>query len=143
MNGKYWRKGSMTIEASLLMGVILLVVMGILYLFFHVHNRAWLTEAACEAAVTCTTAAAQGQDAYAAAAFKSHLLEGTGFIGGQDLHSAISVSTTVNVSYRMNTASVFGGFVWPIEVSAGAVLTDPVAWIRGVRSIGHVLKSGD
>ena len=143
MTEKNWRKGSMTVEASLLMGVILLVVMGILYLFFHVHNRAWLTEAACEAAVTGTTMAAQGQDAYAAAAFKSRLLEGTGFIGGQDLHSSVSVSTTVDVSYRMNTNAVFGGFVWPIEVGAKAVLTDPVAWIRGVRCVGQVLKSGD
>ena len=137
------RKASMTIEASLLMGVILLVVLGILYLFFHVHNRAWLTEAACEAAVTGTTAAAQGQDPYAAAAFKSRLLEGTGFIGGQDLRSTVSVTTNVTVSYRMNTAAVFGGFVWPIDVQAQAVLTDPVAWIRGVRSIGQVLRSGD
>ena len=43
---KQLRKGSMAIETALLMPVILLVIMTVLYLFFYVHNRAWLTAAA-------------------------------------------------------------------------------------------------
>ena len=49
---KIEKKGSLTVEAALLMPVLLLVMMGILYLFFWVHNRAWLTAAAYEAAVS-------------------------------------------------------------------------------------------
>ena len=37
------KKGSFTVEAALLMPVIFLVLMGLLYLNFYVHNRAWLT----------------------------------------------------------------------------------------------------
>ena len=44
-------KGSMTIELALLMPVILLVLFGVLFLFFYVHNRAWLTAAAYETAL--------------------------------------------------------------------------------------------
>lgn len=46
------KKGSFTVEAALLMPVIFLVLMGLLYLNFYVHNRAWLTAAAYEAAVS-------------------------------------------------------------------------------------------
>lgn len=46
------KRGSFTVEAALLMPVIFLVLMGLLYLNFYVHNRAWLTAAAYEAAVT-------------------------------------------------------------------------------------------
>ena len=49
---KQLRKGSMAIETALLMPVILLVIMTVLYLFFYVHNRAWLTAAAYEAALS-------------------------------------------------------------------------------------------
>ena len=41
----------MTIEAALLMPLLLLVVMITLYLFFYVHNKVWLTAAAYEAAL--------------------------------------------------------------------------------------------
>ncbi len=43
---KRMKKGSMTIEAALLMPLLLLVVMITLYLFFYVHNKVWLTAAA-------------------------------------------------------------------------------------------------
>ena len=46
------KRGSFTIEAALLMPVIFLVLMGVLNLNFFVHNRAWLTAAAYEAAVS-------------------------------------------------------------------------------------------
>ena len=49
---KKLKKGSFTIEAALLMPLILMVLMGLLYLDFFVHNRAWLTSAAYEAAVS-------------------------------------------------------------------------------------------
>ena len=55
---KQLRKGSMTIETALLMPVILLVIMTVLYLFFYVHNRAWLTAAAYEAALSGSMEAA-------------------------------------------------------------------------------------
>ena len=43
---KRMKRGSMTIEAALLMPLLLLVVTITLYLFFYVHNKVWLTAAA-------------------------------------------------------------------------------------------------
>ena len=47
MKREYLRKGSFTIEAACVMSLVLLVLMGVLYLTFFVHNRAWLTAVAC------------------------------------------------------------------------------------------------
>ena len=49
---KKLKKGSFTLEAALLMPLLLMVIMSMLYLDFFVHNRAWLTAAAYEAAVS-------------------------------------------------------------------------------------------
>ena len=49
---KKLKKGSFTLEAALLMPLLLTVIMSMLYLDFFVHNRAWLTAAAYEAAVS-------------------------------------------------------------------------------------------
>ena len=46
------KKGSFTIEAALLMPLVLMILIGVLYLDFFVHDRAYLTAAAYEAAVT-------------------------------------------------------------------------------------------
>ena len=44
------KKGSFTIEAALLMPLVLMILIGVLYLDFFVHDRAYLTAAAYEAA---------------------------------------------------------------------------------------------
>ena len=48
MKNLKWNRGSLTVEAACVMSLILLAVMGLIYLFFFVHNRAWLTAAAYE-----------------------------------------------------------------------------------------------
>ena len=56
------RKGSFTIEAACVMSLVLLVLMGVLYLSFFVHNRAWLTAAACESAENLTGQVKNGKE---------------------------------------------------------------------------------
>ena len=46
------KKRSFTIEAALLMPLVLMILIGVLYLDFFVHDRAYLTAAAYEAAVS-------------------------------------------------------------------------------------------
>ena len=41
----------MTVEMAMLMPLILLVLMSVLFLFFWIHNRTWLTAASYEAAL--------------------------------------------------------------------------------------------
>ena len=80
------RKGSFTIEAACVMSLVLLVLMGVLYLSFFVHNRAWLTAAACESALTGSMEGirkdGQSQEA---AAVRSRELGNVGFFGAENL----------------------------------------------------------
>ena len=46
------RKGSLTVETACVMPLILLTLIGLIYLSFFVHNRAWLTAAAYESAIS-------------------------------------------------------------------------------------------
>ena len=46
------KKGSFTVETACVMPLILLVLFGTIYLSFFVHNRAWLTAAAYESALS-------------------------------------------------------------------------------------------
>ena len=46
------KKGSFTVEAACVMPLILLVLFGTIYVSFFVHNRAWLTAAAYESALS-------------------------------------------------------------------------------------------
>ena len=59
---KKLKKGSFTLEAALLMPLLLTVIMSMLYLDFFVHNRAWLTAAAYEAAVSGSDGCLEARD---------------------------------------------------------------------------------
>ena len=52
MKKRNMKKGSFTVEAACIMSLVLFVLIGVMYLSFFVHNRAWLTAAAYEAALT-------------------------------------------------------------------------------------------
>ena len=49
---KYKLRGSLTVEAALLMPVIFLVIFMCLYLTIHIHNRVWIGAYAAEQAVS-------------------------------------------------------------------------------------------
>ena len=137
-------RGSFTVEASLLMGVVLFVLMGTIYLFFHVHNRAWLTCASYESALTGSMAQAlRSGEGVPAARIKGRLLGNTGFHGGENLKLDVTGGSGITVAYDMDTRSAFHGFLWHIRTSATAKVLDPVKWIRQVRAAsGVILQAG-
>ena len=127
---------SMTVEASLLMGVILFTMFGSLYLFFHIHNRAWLTAAACETAVTAAQAALiSTQDACTSAQWKLIQVQNIGLIGGKHLDAKSSIDLfKAEIPFHMDTEAVLGGFLWNMHVSAQSPVLHPTAWIRQIKA---------
>ena len=96
---KKLKKGSFTIEAALLMPLILMVLMGLLYLDFFVHNRAWLTSAAYEAAVSGSMEGYKKDgDIYEKADIQGRMLGSTGLPGGENLSMQTSAGKTVQVT---------------------------------------------
>ena len=119
----------MTIEAALLMPLLLLVVMITLYLFFYVHNKVWLTAAAYEAALdgSMETARPEGKE-----------LGNTGFYESKNLKLQVSEGKKVQVTYDLDMFSVYGGFNSHLQVKGSVKVIKPVTWIRKVKGLSEV-----
>ncbi|MDO5134792.1 MAG: pilus assembly protein [Eubacteriales bacterium] len=136
-----WRKGSLTVEAACLMSLILFVVMGVLNLFFFVHNRTWLTAAAYEAALTGSMEAVRMEgEELSAAEEKGKSLGNFGFFGGEGLTVQASGSKRLQVVYDMDTIPGFGGFSWHLRAEGKTAVLRPVAWIRLRKAAAEGIK---
>lgn len=137
---KKWKRGSLTIEAACVMSVVLFTLMGSLYLFFFVHNRAWLTAAACEAAVSGSMEGARAGGAPLEAALeKGRELGNTGFFGGEKLHVQADAGKKVQVVYDLDVISGFGGFSWHLRAEGNAAAVRPAAWIRRTKAAAELI----
>ena len=107
----------MTIEAACLMFLILLVIMSCVYLFFFVHNRAWLTAAAYEAAIDGSIEGIKKNGKPVEVARKKcEELGNTGFFTAENLTGQVSGKKNIQVVYDLDTVKGFGGFDWHIRV---------------------------
>ena len=92
------KKGSFTIEAALLMPLVLMILIGVLYLDFFVHDRAYLTAAAYEAAVSGSMEGYKKKgNIYEKADIQGRMLGDIGLPGGENLSTG--------------KASVLGGII--------------------------------
>lgn len=135
------RKGSLTVEAACVMSLILLVIMGLIYLSFFVHNRAWLTAAAYESAVSGSMEGIKrtGQ-VYDTARMRSKELGSVGFFGAENLSTQTNVGKEVQVTYDLDTISSYGNFNWHLRTEGTSAIIDPVKHIRKMRAAAAVLK---
>lgn len=139
MNDKKYRKGSFTVEAACVMSLILLVLFGILYLCFFVHNRAWLTAAAYEAALAGSMEGIkENGKVYETAELRSRELGNTGFFGAENLKANIETGKTVKVSYDFDTVSGFGGLFWKCHAEGTSKVVAPVKWIRKIKAASEI-----
>ena len=122
---KRMKRGSMTIEAALLMPLLLLVVMITLYLFFYVHNKVWLTAAAYEAALDGSMETARPEGKSRDKALKK----------GKELGNS---GKKVQVTYDLDMFSVYGGFNSHLQVKGSVKVIKPVTWIRKVKGLSEV-----
>lgn len=135
------KKGSFTIEAALLMPLILMVLIGVLYLDFFVHNRAWLTSAAYEAAVSGSMEGYKKKgNIYEKADIQGRMLGSTALPGGENLSMQTSAGKTVKVTYRLEVPAGFLEQKWKMEVSGKATPLRPTGWIRKVKGTVDILE---
>ena len=113
------RKGSFTIETACVMPLILLVLMGLIYLSFFVHNRAWLTAAAYESAV-------------------SGSMEGIKKNG--EIYDTARIRSEVQVTYDLDTISSYGNLSWHLRTEGKSAVINPVKHIRRLRAAQAVLR---
>ena len=108
------RKGSFTIETACVMPLILLVLMGLIYLSFFVHNRAWLTAAAYESAVS-------------------------GSMEGIKKNGEIYDTARMR-SEELDTISSYGNLSWHLRTEGKSAVINPVKHIRRLRAAQAVLR---
>lgn len=107
------RKGSYTVEATVIMGVSFLVIAVILYMGTFLYGRACLTASAYEQAFT-----GRQQDEY-------------GLLGFDSIERKYSFGEKVNtVTYQGTCFSVWGGFRQEVHIEAVVERELPVTFIR-------------
>lgn len=135
------KKGSLTVEMALLTPVILLVIFSVLYLFFWVHNRAWLSAAAYEAAIDGSMECYRTQGNCSEKALEKGMeLGNTGFFESENLNVHVEGESTIQVIYDLDMFSVYGEAAGHLQVCGKRKCIDPVSWIRKQKGILDVFK---
>lgn len=141
MKKRNMKKGSFTVEAACVMSLVLFVLIGVMYLSFFVHNRAWLTAAAYEAALTGSIEGVQKEGQPAEAAMqRSQELGNVGFFGAENLSRQVKSGREIEVSYTADTISGFGGFSWKLQAKGSSKVIRPVEWIRKIRAASTIIE---
>ena len=139
---KKYAKASFTIEAACVMSPILFVIVGTMYLCFFVHNQAWLTAAAYEAALAGSLEGVREDGKISETAeMRSRELGNTGFFGAENLSVHVEAGKSVEVSYSADTVSGFGGLSWKLKAEGASKVIRPVEWIRKVKSLADIADS--
>lgn len=135
------KRGSFTIETACVMPIILFALMGILYLFFFVHNRAWLTAAAYESAVSGSMEGIKRDGpVYEAARVKSQALGSLGFFGAENISTQTEAGKKVVVTYDLDTIGEYTGLSWHLLVKGESKVIRPVGWVRKVQAASELLE---
>ena len=134
-------KGSLTVETACVMPLILFTLLGLIYLNFFVHNRAWLTAAAYESAGSGSMEGVRknGQ-VYDTARMRSEELGNTGFFGAENLSTQTNVGKQVQVTYDLDTISSYGNLNWHLRTEGTSGIINPVKHIRKIRAASAILK---
>lgn len=124
------------------MPLILITLMGVIYLCLFIHNRAWLTAAAYEAAVDGSLEGSREEgDASGTASAKARNLGSMGFFALEDIRfSAAGEGSTVKVTYEASTNTGILGQTWDMKVTGKEPVADPVKWIRRVKGAADALR---
>ena len=141
-----WSRGSLTVETALCMPLILLVWMGTVSVCLFVHNRAWLTAAAYESAVTgswdavCTYGDVEEQ-----VREKLRILLQQSLYGSRDIQTDVvkdGETLKVMIEGRHDT---YKGLRWEFHIEGSRKLCRPVPFIRKakiLRETGRQLGGG-
>lgn len=124
------------IEMALWMPVVLLVWMGTVSVCLFVHNRAWLTAAAYEAAVTGSWDAIRSQgNTQERASERLRILVDQSLYGTGDIRSVVEEKGEILMVSVEGIHGAYGGLQWRLHTEGSRKLCRPVSFIRRVKSL--------
>ena len=130
-------KGSVTVEASFVVGITLMVIFVALSICFYMHNRAWYSAAAGETAITASTYAVRKGGKYQEVIERKRgsFAEGTGFMDAcpemisNSSDEQIKIVTKVTVPILMSTRVI------EADIDSSSKVIKPVKFIRKIQSL--------
>lgn len=136
-------RGSYTVEAALLMGILLPLLVAVIYMGFYLHDRAFLQGAAHEAAVY---ASLHADDKSADVAGAAQSLVGGRMLGTRGAAADLSADEKrVDVRYHgsFQAPGISGAFLGQAQVQAGVSLTllRPSRRIQMIRGVAKIIDS--
>lgn len=141
MRKQNMKKGSFTVEAACVMSLVLLVILAMIYLFFFVHNRAWLTAAACESALAGSMEGTKEDGkVYETADMRAKELANVRFFGAENLSKSVKAGKEVQVAYSAETISGGGSLHWNFMVQGKSKIIRPVEWIRKIKAAKELIE---
>lgn len=133
-------KGSFTVEAALLMPLILLVIFTSVSLCLYVHNRAWYTAAVYETVVSGSTQnTTKHNNEGQVMDQKIYEINQIDFPGAGDIKLTGTIGEDYTAAVWSGKAfSVFGAQVWRYSGKAECKIIKPVLFIRKVRRLALI-----
>lgn len=137
-------KGSYTVEAALIMSILIPLLSAVIYLGFYVHNKAVLQEAACRIVSAGSLNQTEGRASQAMEEIKQDIL-GSRLIGMSGVQGDVSEGSTLNASFSGSfyvpglIMRFFCGNRMEITVNKSMKSVQPVKTLQKIRSIEKLL----
>lgn len=145
--GNWEKDGYMTLEASFIMPIIVILITALMYLSFYLYTVAFLNQAAYIAAFRASLCDEGNAEAEAAAARELDKLLKESVLPIKGLEKQINVSAvSVGVSLQANLALPAPGLQlisqkeWDITAEKKVLIRDAAAFIRAARRIGDFIE---
>lgn len=138
---KQINRGSMTVEASFIVPLVLMVIFLSMLLAFYVHNRAWYTAAAAE---TVLTAASEGvrKEKNAERILSEKMKERSqkqGFPIWNLSEDTWVQNDKVTAAAEAASGRTLGGGGWRFKVQETVQIVRPVAFIRKIQGLSALM----
>ena len=145
--GNWEKDGYMTLEASFIMPITVILITALMYLSFYLYTVAFLNQAAYIAAFRASLCDEGNAEAEAAAARELDKLLKESVLPIKGLEKQINVSAvSVGVSLQANLALPAPGLQlisqkeWDITAEKKVLIRDVAAFIRAARRIGDFIE---
>lgn len=135
-----WKKGSITVEASLLVPMAVSLCALIVFYCYYEHNRVWYTAAAYEAALVGTRRTEQGEDREALAEVRTvERLEAQPFPEFGTEWSVSQEKRASKVEYQLSGGTMFSDW-FSCQTEASVKMCDPVGRVRTAWIAKKIMK---
>lgn len=135
---KWKTKGYLTVEASLIISMSVIVAGLMISLCFHIYQLCWYTQAACETVMSGSSQSIlKGSDALEKAEEKWEIRKNEFYPVPENFSSSVS-GNKKEISHKITGSTpVWGKFPLQIDVSVSQKLVRPVNFIRKIAALAE------